>query len=67
MIVCSCSGISERRVIEACDRLRARNRKSLLTPGRVYRELGLRMQCGCCMRLIVEIIHHDQTHPPENS
>ena len=67
MIVCSCSGISDRRVIEACDRLRARNRKSLLTPGRVYRELGLRMQCGCCMQLIVEIIHRDQTHSPKDS
>ena len=66
MIVCSCSGISERKVLEACDRLRARNRQTLLTPGRVYRELGLRMQCGCCMQLIVEIIHRDRAQYPKN-
>ena len=66
MIVCSCSGISERIVLEACDRLRARNRQTLLTPGRVYRELGLRMQCGCCMRLIVEVIHRDRAQIPKN-
>jgi bacterioferritin-associated ferredoxin len=54
MIVCSCTGTTDRDIREAIAWMRASDPLTLITPGRIYRALGKAPQCGGCIRLFVE-------------
>ena len=54
MIVCSCSGITDRDIRRAIEWMRASDPYTLITPGKIYRALGKSAECGGCIRLFVE-------------
>jgi bacterioferritin-associated ferredoxin len=54
MIVCSCSRITERDILQAIEWMRAADPHTLITPGKIYRALGRSPECGGCVRLFVE-------------
>lgn len=49
MIVCHCHSISDRDIKAAVDWMRAADPETLITPGKVWRALGKRADCGGCM------------------
>ncbi|CAN5672379.1 (2Fe-2S)-binding protein [soil metagenome] len=53
MIVCSCSGITDRDIHAAIAWMRASDPHTVITPGKVYRALGKSAECGGCIRLFV--------------
>ncbi|MGB0506776.1 MAG: (2Fe-2S)-binding protein [Pikeienuella sp.] len=53
MIICSCARISSSDVQRAIHWMRASDPRAVVTPGKVYRALGKRPDCGGCMRLFV--------------
>lgn len=54
MIVCHCMGISDRDIRAAVDWMRAADAETVITPGKIYRALGKRADCGGCMPLFLE-------------
>ncbi|HRO12401.1 bacterioferritin-associated ferredoxin [Amaricoccus sp.] len=60
MIVCSCTGISDRDIREAIAWMRASDPYTLITPGKIYRALGKSAECGGCIRLFVERMRRDE-------
>ncbi|HVL21593.1 MAG TPA: (2Fe-2S)-binding protein [Amaricoccus sp.] len=54
MIICSCTGMTDRDINEAVSWMRASDPLTLITPGKIYRALGKAPQCGGCIRLFVE-------------
>ncbi|PWE31376.1 (2Fe-2S)-binding protein [Maritimibacter sp. 55A14] len=54
MIVCHCTGITDREIREAVDWMRLADPYGIVTAGRVYRALGKRPECGGCMPLFLE-------------
>lgn len=54
MIICHCTGISDAEIHSAIDWMRAADPDTLITPGKVYRALGRRADCGGCMPLFLE-------------
>lgn len=59
MIVCSCMRISDTDIHEAIDWMRAADPQTVITPGKIYRALGKRPDCGGCIRLFVETMRKD--------
>lgn len=53
MIVCHCQHITHRDIHAAIDWMRASDRFALITPGKIYRALGKRADCGGCMPLFL--------------
>ena len=65
MIVCSCSGVTDRDIGQAITWMRASDPCALITPGKIYRALGKAPECGGCIRLFVERMRSDdQTAVP---
>ncbi|MEM8790622.1 MAG: (2Fe-2S)-binding protein [Pseudomonadota bacterium] len=56
MIVCSCTGISDHEIRAVIEAMRAADQHTLITPGKVYRALGKKADCGGCIRLFVDTI-----------
>ncbi|WP_238367511.1 (2Fe-2S)-binding protein [Mesobacterium pallidum] len=54
MIVCHCQNISDRDIAAAIDWMRAADPATLITPGKIYRALGKRADCGGCMPLFLD-------------
>jgi bacterioferritin-associated ferredoxin len=61
MIVCSCSRISDRDIIQTIDWMRASDPQTLITPGKVYRALGKSPDCGGCIRLFVDTMRRSDS------
>ena len=59
MIVCSCTGVTDREIREAIAWMRAADPYTLITPGKIYRALGKSAECGGCIRLFVEKMRQD--------
>ena len=59
MIVCSCTGVTDRDIRDAIAWMRAADPYTLITPGRIYRALGKSVDCGGCIRLFVETMRKD--------
>ena len=57
MIVCHCNHIDHVAIEKATDDLLAVDPWRLLTPGSVYRALGMRPRCGGCLPLATSLIH----------
>ena len=56
MIVCSCSIITSKDVVDAVTALRTADPHVVLTPGLIYRHLGKRPSCGGCLPLISKLM-----------
>ncbi len=59
MIVCSCTGVTDRDIRDAIAWMRAADPYTLITPGRIYRALGKSVDCGGCIRLFVDTMRKD--------
>ena len=53
MIVCSCTGVTDRDIRQVIAWMRASDPDTIVTPGKVYHALGKRADCGGCMKLFV--------------
>ena len=53
MIVCSCAVITSDDISRAIAWMRAAAPDTIITPGKVYRALGKRPECGGCIALFV--------------
>jgi bacterioferritin-associated ferredoxin len=53
MIVCHCTGISDADIHTAIDWMRAADPDTIITPGKVYRALGRKADCGGCLPLFM--------------
>jgi bacterioferritin-associated ferredoxin len=53
MIVCHCRQITDRQIRDAVDWMRAADAATVITPGKVYRALGHRADCGGCLPLFL--------------
>ena len=60
MIVCSCTGVTDRDIRDAIAWMRASDPYTLITPGKIYRALGKSAECGGCIRLFVERMRRDE-------
>ncbi|WP_374436296.1 bacterioferritin-associated ferredoxin [Tabrizicola sp.] len=56
MIICHCQRISDQDIRAAVDWMRAADPQALITPGKVYRALGKRADCGGCLPLFIDTI-----------
>lgn len=56
MIVCHCMAISDRDITAAVDWMRAADPETIITPGKVYRALGKRADCGGCLPLFLDTL-----------
>lgn len=56
MIICSCNVLSRARIAAAADSLAREAPDRPVTPGRCFRALGVRPQCGTCFPLVRRII-----------
>ena len=54
MIVCSCARVTDREIHQAIEWMRDADPYTLITPGKIYRALGRRPECGACIRLFVD-------------
>jgi len=54
MIVCHCNAITDRDIRAAVDWMRAADPDTLITPGKVYRALGRKSECGGCLPLFLD-------------
>ena len=65
MIICSCTGVTDRDISQAIAWMRASDAYALVTPGKIYRALGKAPRCGGCIRLFVETVRsNEQTAVP---
>lgn len=60
MIVCSCTGVTDRDIHETIAWMRASDARALITTGKIYRALGKAPRCGGCIRLFVERMRADE-------
>ncbi len=54
MIVCHCMSITDHEIRAAVDWMRAADPQTIITPGRIYRALGKRADCGGCLPLFLD-------------
>lgn len=64
MIVCSCNVITRAEIETAVRRIHRRQPNTLITPGLVYKELGLAPDCGVCLCHICELVHQAEAPSP---
>jgi bacterioferritin-associated ferredoxin len=56
MIICSCNVLTDARIMEMAERLAADDPMRPLTPGRLFRALAARPNCGTCFSAIRTMI-----------
>ena len=56
MIVCSCNVLTRARIRAAAEELAAADPTRPITPGRLFRAMGARPNCGTCFPVIRAII-----------
>lgn len=54
MIVCHCNQITDQEIRAAVDWMRAADPHTIITPGKVWRALGRRPDCGGCLPLMLD-------------
>ncbi|SLN52469.1 BFD-like [2Fe-2S] binding domain protein [Pseudoruegeria aquimaris] len=53
MIICHCQNITHDDIDAAINWMRAADRETVITPGKIYRALGKSPDCGGCMPLFL--------------
>lgn len=53
MMICHCQSITDKQINAAIDWMRASDARALITPGKVYRALGKKADCGGCLPLFL--------------
>ena len=53
MIVCHCACIRDSDIRAAIEWMRAADRDTIITPGKIYRALGKKAECGSCLTLFI--------------
>ena len=53
MMICHCQSISDRDIRATVAWMRAADPDTVVTPGKIYRALGKRADCGGCVSLFV--------------
>lgn len=61
MIVCHCMNLSDREIRAAVDWMRAADPDTIITPGKVFRALGKRADCGGCLPLLLDTMRQCDT------
>jgi bacterioferritin-associated ferredoxin len=56
MIICSCNVITKARILAAAAALASEQPGDPVTPGRIFRVLGARPQCGTCFAMVRRIV-----------
>ncbi len=56
MIVCSCNVLTQERILAAARELAAADPLQPISPGRLFKALGTRPQCGTCFTPIRAIV-----------
>jgi len=56
MIVCSCNVLARTRILAAAQALAAEDPFRPITPGRLFKALGARPNCGACFTTIRKVI-----------
>jgi bacterioferritin-associated ferredoxin len=56
MIICHCQNITDHDIRAAADWMRAADPDTLITPGKIYRALGRRADCGGCLPLFLDTL-----------
>lgn len=66
MIVCSCNVVTSAEIEAAVEELLAGDADVVLTPGMIYRAIGVKPKCGTCLRHVVELMHshRESIQPP---
>jgi len=52
MIVCSCSVLTKARIVATAETLAAADPARPVTPGRLFKALGAKPQCGTCFTVM---------------
>ncbi|MDP5336573.1 MAG: (2Fe-2S)-binding protein [Paracoccaceae bacterium] len=60
MIVCHCQSITDHDIHAAIDWMRAADRETLITPGKIYHALGKSPECGGCMPLFLSTMRRNE-------
>ena len=61
MIVCHCMNITDRDIRAAVDWMRGGDPDTIITPGKIYRALGKRADCGGCLPLLLDTMRQCDT------
>lgn len=61
MIICHCMAITDKDIRRAVDWMRAADSETVITPGKVYRALGKRADCGGCLPLFIDTMSEQDT------
>lgn len=56
MIICHCNAITDHDIRAAIDWMRAADAQTIITPGKVYRALGKRPNCGGCLPVFLKTL-----------
>jgi len=56
MILCSCNVLTKARILAAAEMLAREDPYRPITPGRLFRALGARPQCGTCFAPVRRVI-----------
>ncbi|MGB0659757.1 MAG: (2Fe-2S)-binding protein [Mangrovicoccus sp.] len=60
MIVCHCHAITDHDIGSAINWMRASDPDTLITPGKIFRALGKRAECGGCMPLFLSTMRKNE-------
>jgi bacterioferritin-associated ferredoxin len=67
MIVCHCMNITDHEIRAAVDWMRASDGETIITPGKIYRALGKRPDCGGCLPVFLATMRNcDNFEVPMN-
>jgi len=58
MIVCHCTNISDHEINAAIDWMRTADPDTIITPGKIYRALGKKAECGGCLPLFMSTMEN---------
>ncbi|MHA7852066.1 (2Fe-2S)-binding protein [Roseovarius sp.] len=56
MMICHCMAITDGDIRRAVDWMRAADPDTIITPGKVYRALGKRADCGGCLPRFIDTL-----------
>lgn len=63
MMICHCQSITDHEIRAAVDWMRAADADTVITPGRIYRALGKRADCGGCLPLFLDTMRRSESLP----